>query len=173
MPKQEKTKSKFDLLFESIMNEEYTEDYEEMSETEELEGLGIDAGEEGALGDDESVTLTLPVAVAQQLCDIITASLPAPDADSMEGDELEFEEDEEVKKPTDNYGHGIGGKKAKMGEGKTNKISKLKPRSGGNNTKPTGNGGDHGHPLMGKKPHMGEGGSNKVGTLKPNTGAFD
>ena len=93
-------KSVFDKLFEDVMGDE---------SIEELDALGIDAGETDAEETDE-ITLTLDRAMAQQLCDLIQAQLgeeEVEDGDAGEDDDegeegfSSFEEAEEAEEDED------------------------------------------------------------------------
>ena len=98
-------KSTFDKLFESVMNEE---------DQNELEALGIDAGDEGDVEVEETdeITLTLDRETAQKLHDMLMDQLSDEDEDGGEDEgedgfeafeeaEEDEEEDEELEEATE------------------------------------------------------------------------
>ena len=122
-------KSTFDKLFESVMNEE---------DQNELEALGIDAGDEGDVEVEETdeITLTLDRETAQKLHDMLMDQLSDEDEGEDEGGfeafgaeeaEEDEEEDEELEEATeltavpDSAGHSLTGHKNTVGTVKASK----------------------------------------------------
>ena len=118
-------KSTFDKLFESVMNEE---------DQNELEALGIDAGDEGDVEVEETdeITLTLDRETAQKLHDMLMDQLSDEDDGEDEGGFEAFgaeeaEEDEELEEATElkevpaSAGHSLTGPKNTVGTVKASK----------------------------------------------------
>ena len=81
-------KSTFDKLFESVMSED---------DQNELEALGIDAGEEGDVDveETEEVTITLDRDMAEKLCDLLKEACGGDDDMEAEDGEHHSAEDYE------------------------------------------------------------------------------
>jgi len=78
-------KSVFDKLFEEVMDGQES--------NEELDALGIEAGDEGAGEDSNEITITLDKDMASQLCDILQAAMGDEEADDdAEAEDYEMEE---------------------------------------------------------------------------------
>ena len=79
-------KSTFDKLFESVMSED---------DQNELEALGIDAGDEGdvEVGETDEVTITLDRDMAEKLCDLLKEA--CGDDDDMEAEDGEHHDAED------------------------------------------------------------------------------
>ena len=125
-------KSTFDKLFESVMNEE---------DQNELEALGIDAGDEGDVEVEETdeITLTLDRETAQKLHDMLMDQLSDEDEGEDDGEDEggfeafgaegaeEAEEDEELEEATElkevpaSAGHSLTGPKNTVGTVKASK----------------------------------------------------
>ena len=81
-------KSVFDKLFEEVMDGQES--------NEELDALGIEAGDEGAGEESGDITVTLDKEMAKQLCDILQAAIGEedPEAEDMEHEDMEHEDEE-------------------------------------------------------------------------------
>ena len=153
-------KSTFDKLFESVMSED---------DQNELEALGIDAGDEGdaEVEETDEITLTLDRETAQKLHDMLMDQLSDEDEGEDEGEdgfdafeEAEEDEDEdetvdeatELKEVPDSAGHSLTSRKNTVG---TVRASGGKKAQG--SLKKVGNGEGHdlpdsaGHKLQSKK----------------------
>jgi hypothetical protein len=150
-------KSTFDKLFESVMSEE---------DQNELEALGIDAGDEGDVEVEETdeITLTLDRETAQKLHDMLMDQLSDEDEGEDEGgfeafgaEEAEEDDDEELEEATElkevpaSAGHSLTSRKNTVG---TVRASGGKAQG---SLKKVGNGEGHdlpdsaGHKLQSKK----------------------
>ena len=123
-------KSTFDKLFESVMSEE---------DQNELEALGIDAGDDGDVEVEETdeITLTLDRETAQKLHDMLMDQLSDEDEGEDEGgfeafgaeeaeeddddDDEELEEATELKEVPASAGHSLTSRKITVGNVKTSK----------------------------------------------------
>jgi hypothetical protein len=185
-----KKKSVFDKLYESFMDET-------QNDADDASALGVGDDSEGDFdfggeGDDleeggDEVTVTLPRDVAQQLVDVLQATLgedvledegglEGESEGDLEGGELggepNFGEEEE-----ESLGTPVTGNVPSALTGKSNKVggSEVKP-AGGKSTytymdEVDGDGKVLGHALHGaKQPNMGK--NNKVGNLKVGQSAF-
>lgn len=178
-------KSIFDKLYENVMQPGGAPggpESGEMDDSQELDALGIEGDEVG--GEDE-VTFTLDRATAEKLLDVIGAAMGQGHDEGAGENEFGGEED------TDEYGgeedeegfwdedeEELGGAKAlgkEVNYGKSNKVSNLKPQSGGASVEYTdtvGLQGDYGHALVNAKtPDTGK--NNKVGKLKTGKSLFE
>ena len=168
--------SVFDKLYNKVM---VSEDFEEVSETEDitdLEALGIESEEP------EDITVTIPSDLAQTLCDILTAALEDQEVEvetevDVDVDEtIDFEEDAETAAQK-RFG-GNKGDRPRRYDKKTGRKSEIRDY-----------GGKHGdHPEEDEEAQMKDGGGygvdagstlskevnygkkNRVGRLRPATG---
>jgi hypothetical protein len=178
-------KSIFDKLYENVMSGPDTNSMgmgapdTGMSETEELDALGVDTDLDEGEGDGEEITLTLDRETATKLHDMLMSALGEGETEDEDlGDELESDDDMGLEDEDENeygmsdedeeeLGHtNVNAKEPNMG--KNNKVGNLKPSGGQASsayTNKVGDDGDHGHALVNaKEPNMGK--NNKVGTLK-------
>jgi hypothetical protein len=170
--------SVFDKLYNKVMvNENFPhEGQEEFEDVTELEALGVETEVDEV---PEEITVSIPGALAQELCDILQTALAQQevevdvDVDVEEVTDTEFEEDEEaVMKDGGGYGIDAGSTlKKEVNYGKNNKVGNLKPVAGGPKMKDGGGYGiDAGSTL---KHEVNYGKNNKVGTLKVGKNAFE
>ena len=128
-------KSVFDKLFEEVMDGQES--------NEELDALGIEAGDEGAGEDSDEITITLDKDMAKQLCDILQAAMGDESDDADEAEDMEHEdyeemeeaeeegeddEDEEVEEAVeaDDLGHAlVNAKDTGLKNPKNNKVTKV------------------------------------------------
>lgn len=179
------SKSLFEKLFEQVMDNENIPSPESDNQAlglpdgdygdEDGSGAG-DGGAEGEMGDE--ITLSLPRAVAQQLCDMLNQQLEGGDddmgdklGDHSEPDEDNFEDEDDgdiEDEDEGNFGEGIDIKELPSSHGmgltgKGNKVgSKVKPK-GGRAEVPKIPAVNTGSPF---NKGYNNGKSNKVGTLK-------
>ena len=160
-------KSVFDKLFEEVMDGQES--------NEELDALGIEAGDEGAGEESGDITITLDKEMAKQLCDILQAAIgdedddaEAEDYEEMEESEEDGEDAEEVEEAVeaDDLGHALVNAKdtglTKVGSGSNKVKNTQKVSSGKADSKVKGQTGDEdgskkGHDLT-------SAGNNKVGS---------
>lgn len=193
-------RSIFDKLFENAMNGSSFGGDTDMNETEELDALGIEGGDDEGMDDmdledegGDDVTITIPRDLAVQLhsvlADIIGGEEQVEDdlGDEDLGDDLgddfggeEDVEDEEncdydMEEDEEDLGHPNTGSVKNVDMGKNNKVGNVKPKGGSASsayTSKVGPDGDHGHALVNaKQPNMGK--NNKVGSLKTGKSLFD
>ena len=172
------SKSVFDKLYNKVMvSESFGEDAEDVTE---LEALGIETETDVEVDDvPEEITVSIPGALAQELCDILQTALAQQetevdiDVDVEEVTDTEFEEDEEaVMKDGGGYGVDAGSTlkgEVNYGRGGQNKVGNLKPTGAAKQKDGGGYGVDAGSTLnhtvdMGK--------NNKVGKLPVGKNAF-
>lgn len=158
-------KSVFDKLFEEVMDGQES--------NEELDALGIEAGDEGAGEESSDITITLDKEMAKQLCDILQAAIGDEDDDAESEDYEEMEEaeedgeddTEEVEEAVeaDDLGHAlVNAKDTGLKNPKNNKVGTVKATSKKADSKVKGQTGDEdgskkGHDLTST-------GNNKVGS---------
>ena len=158
-------KSVFDKLFEEVMDGQES--------NEELDALGIEAGDEGAGEESGDITVTLDKEMAKQLCDLLQAAIGEEDGDAEAEDYEEMEESEEdgddeteeVEEAVeaDDLGHAlVNAKDTGLKNPKNNKVGTVKATSKKADSKVKGQTGDEdgskkGHDLT-------SAGNNKVGS---------
>jgi hypothetical protein len=193
-------RSIFDKLFENAMNgSDFGGQNTDMDETQELDALGIEGGDDEDMDDldvdmeegGDEVTITIPRDLAVQLHSVLADIIGGEEeVDEMEddfdgGDDLEGDdfgddtEDEEcdydMDEDEEDLGHPNTGSVKNVDMGKNNKVGNVKPKGGTASsayTNKVGADGDHGHSLVNaKQPNMGK--NNKVGNLKTGKSLFD
>ena len=170
--------SVFDKLYNKVMvNENFPhEGQEEFEDVTELEALGVETEVDEV---PEEITVSIPGALAQELCDILQTALAQQevevdvDVDVEEVTDTEFEEDEEAAmKDGGGYGVDAGSTlKHEVNYGKNNKVGNLKPVAGGPKMKDGGGYGVDAGSTHTKEVNYGK--NNKVGTLKVGKNAFE
>ena len=171
--------SVFDKLYNKVMvNENFPhEGQEEFEDVTELEALGVETEVDEV---PEEITVSIPGALAQELCDILQTALAQQevevdvDVDVEEVTDTEFEEDEEaVMKDGGGYGVDAGSTlkhTVNDGRGSKNKVGNLKPQGAAKMKDGGGYGVDAGSTLS-HTVNMGK--NNKVGNLPVGKNAFE
>jgi len=169
------SKSVFDKLYNKVMvSESFGEDAEDVTE---LEALGIETETDVEVDDvPEEITVSVPGALAQQLCDIFQTALAQQevevdvDVDVEEVTDTEFEEDAETARQK-TYGGNKGDHPRRFNK-KTGRKSEVRDYEEDEEAAMKDGGGyglDAGSTLK-HEVNYGRGGQNKVGNLRP-TGA--
>ena len=169
--------SVFDKLYNKVMvNENFPhEGQEEFEDVTELEALGVEREVDEV---PEEITVSIPGALAQELCDILQTALAQQevevdvDVDVEEVTDTEFEEDEEAAmKDGGGYGVDAGSTlKKEVNMGKSNKVGNLKSQGAAKMKDGGGYGVDAGSTLS-HTVNMGK--NNKVGNLPVGKNAFE
>jgi hypothetical protein len=174
-------KSIFDKLYENVMQPGGEHGgADEMDNSQELDALGIEGGEEDGLEEEGGeVTFTLDRATAEKLIDVLSAAIGGGH-EEYEGenefggeedtDEYGGEEDEEGFWDEDEEDLGASNLTKEVNFGKNNKVGNLKVQKQSvqsGYTDKVGADGDHGHALVNaKQPNFGK--DNKINSVLKN-----